>query len=333
MNINVEKGRMLSASCQWIHFIVRNPDIMTTLNKAPFVTSFIDNRHFGGEIFKVKVMMEIIGDKEPKPSGEIDIVADVRMPMGLGKTHTVAHYRYRLIDRDMTMVDLQLGLETTGIIMAIYAFLLKHRINDYLNRVMSDNERAAILIQDNDPCLEQLISLEQIARIDNYRKIYGDTVTAEDNKISTETTHSLEQDKRLWDSELLELTEVYEKFEERTDELRNELIRIRETRDAVATLLIARRMLEVIVGNVCQRNLRRPRGTEPLAAVIDKIARSQQIPEYVITSMSNLNRLSTYGAHPKKFSIRQVREALMALCSIMEWYAGYWQNKDDEENL
>ena len=333
MNINVEKGRMLSASCHWVHFIIRNPDIMTTLNKAPLVTSFVDYRHFGGEIFKVKVIMEIVGDKEPKPSGEIDIIADVKMPINLGKTHTVAHYRYRLIDGDMTMVDLQLDLETTGIIMAIYAFFLKRRINDYLNRVMSDNERAAILIQDNDPCLEQLLSREQIARIDNYRKTYGDALTAEDNRISPEPTHSLEQDKRLWDSELLELTEVYEKFEERTDELRSELIRIRETRDAVATLLIARRMLEVIVGNVCQKSLKRPRGTEPLAGVIDKIARSHYIPEYVITSMSNLNRLSTYGAHPKKFSIRQVREALMALCSIMEWYAGYWQNKDDEQNL
>lgn len=332
MNINTEKGRMLSASCQWIHFILRNTDIMTTINKAPLIVSFIDARHFEGEIFKVKVMMEIIGDKEPKPSGEIDIVADVRMPMGLGKTHTVAHYRYRLVDRDMTMVDLRLDLETTGLIMAIYAFFLKRRINDYLNRILSDNERAAILIQDDDPCLEQLLSKEQITRINNYRKIYGGALTTEDTKISFEPTQSSDQDRRLWDSELFELTEVYENFEERTDELKNELIRISETRDAVATLLIARRMLEVIIGNVCQRSLNRPRGTEPLAGVIDKIARSQQIPDYVITSMHNLNRLSTYGAHPKKFSIRQVREALMALCSIMEWYAGYWQNKEENQN-
>ena len=37
-------------------------------------------------------------------------------------------------------------------------------------------------------------------------------------------------------------------------------------------------------------------------------------------TMQNLNRLGSYGAHPKDFSPRQVREALIGLCSIVEWY-------------
>jgi hypothetical protein len=133
-----------------------------------------------------------------------------------------------------------------------------------------------------------------------------------------------------WDSELSELIELHQSCHGRAGKLESELARIRETQDAVATLLIARRMLEVVVTHVCQRGLDRSRGTEPLSAVIDKIAREGCTPEYVMTSMVNLNRLSTYGAHPKDFSTRQVREALIALCSIVEWYAQYCQAPKDE---
>jgi len=102
MRINLEKGRMLGTSCHWLHFIICNTDIMTTLNKAPLSVSPSDDRRFRGKIFGVTVMLEVLGDIEPAPCGEVNIVADVRMPLGLGRTHTVAHYRYRLVDKDMT---------------------------------------------------------------------------------------------------------------------------------------------------------------------------------------------------------------------------------------
>lgn len=325
MRIRVEKGRMLSASCHWIHFTLRNTDIMTTLNKAPLVIAAVDEHHFSGTIFRVKVALEVLGEREPKPCGEVDIVADVRMPFGLGRTHTVAHYRYRLVDKDMTAVDLQLDLETTGILMAFYAALLRRRIDDYLGRVLSDNERAAVLIQEDDASLGDLLSEAQLERIARFRATYGETFPRHEKARVPEQTEVYVQEKLLWDSELSELTELYATFHGRAGKLENELTRIRETRDAVAALLIARRMLEVIVTHVCQRDLERSRGTEPLAAVIDKIVRAECVPDYVATSMSNLNRLSTYGAHPKEFSPRQVREALIALCSIMEWYAQHCQ--------
>jgi hypothetical protein len=334
MHISVERGRMVSASCHWIHFILFNTDIMTTLNKAPLVLVADDRKHFRGTVFGVKVALEIIGEEEPCPCGEVNIVADVRMPFGLGRTHTVAHYRYRLVDEDMTAIDLRLELETNGIVMAIYAVLLRRRIDAYLSRVISDNERAAVLVQGNDPSIESLLCRDQLDRIALFRATYEDTVPnceppSDAQTIGKNTTVVPELDRLLWDSELTELTELYAQFHGRADKLQNELIRIRETRDSVAVLLIARRMLEVIVTQVCQRSLSRPRGNEPLAGVIDKMARSECAPEYVMTSMRNLNRLCTYGAHPKDFSPRQVREALMALCSIMEWYALYCQCTDD----
>lgn len=330
MRIYVEKGRMLSASCHWVHFILRNTDIMTTLNKAPLFLSAEGENRFRGKIYGVTVNMEVLGEREPTPSGEINIVSDVRMPFKLGRTHTVAHYRYRLVDTDMTAVDLQMELETTGIIMSIYAALRRRNIDAYLNRVLSDNERAAVLIQENDSSLNELLSEEQLTRIASFRATYGEKLKKETDSQENLKPQPHVQDKPLWDTELSELSQLYTKFYGQESGLENELNRIRETRDAVAALLIARRMLEVVVTHVCRRNLQRERGTEPLGRVIEKITRAGCIPEYVTTSMANLNRLSTYGAHPKEFSPRQVREALMALCSIIEWYAKYCQQKEKQ---
>ncbi len=321
MRIDVEKGRMLNAGCLWVHFICRNTDIMTTLNQAPFHVFVVNDRHYKGKIFGVNVELEILGNVEPGPNGEVDIVADVRLPLSLGRTHTVAHYRYRLVEVDVTVVDLRLVLETTGMVMAIYAFFLRRRIDAYLNQVISDNEKAAILLQNNDRSLQQLLSDDQFERVQRFRKKYGEQLKPEIKPVETSIIATLE--KRLWDSELSELTLLHQKIGGREDELEKEIFRMRETRDSVATLLIARRMLEVIVTSICQAILKRPRGTEPLAGVIDKITKAEGIPEYVATSMGNLNKLSTYGAHPKDFSPIQVREALLALCSIMEWYAGH----------
>lgn len=125
---------------------------------------------------------------------------------------------------------------------------------------------------------------------------------------------------RMWDAELRELSGLYNGFRGKADSLAVELERIKDARDAVATLLIARRMLELIVSRLAEMMLQRPRGSEPLAGLIDKLDRLESIPDYVCTSMRNLNGLSTYGAHPKVFSPRQVREALIALCSILEWH-------------
>lgn len=324
MRISVERGRMLSASCHWMYFILCNTDIMTQINAAPLSLTADHDHKFHGSIFGVRLSLEVLGDREPRSQGEVEIVADVRMPLGLGRTHTIAHYRYRLVERDVTAVDLQLDLETSGIIMGIYALLKRRRIDSYMSHVLSDNEHAAVLVQKGDPALAQLLSPPQLGRIARFRATYGDLLPMGEAASSRDISAQLSSPaKLLWDSELSELTELYTRFHGRADKLENELVRIRETRDAVAALLIARRMLEVIVTHVCERSLDRPRGNEPLAGVIDKIAHAECVPEYVTTSMSNLNRLSTYGAHPKDFSPRQVREALIALCSIIEWYARY----------
>jgi len=330
MKITIEKGRMFGLSWPWVHFVLTNPDIMATLNHAPMRLCRESATRFPGTIFGVKLLLEVFVDAKPDPKDEVRIIADVRMPLCLGRTYTVAQYRYAAAGPNTTIVDLQLSLETVGPFMGIYALSLKGRIDDYLSRVMSDNERAGTLLQDNDSSLCELLNAEQIGCVEQFRL----TISALESGLQGAETLlavSALQDKRAWHPELSELTCLYERIQGRASHIEQELIRIRETRDAVATLLVARRMLEVIVTQVCEETLKRPRGTEPLGGILGKISHDKAIPEYVLTSMENLNRLSTYGAHPKDFSQRQVREALMALCSIMEWYVTGALQKENQE--
>jgi hypothetical protein len=241
------------------------------------------------------------------------------MPLHLGRTHTVAHYRYSATDASTTMVDLQLTLDTVGPAMALYAMSLRRRIDDYLNQVMCDNERAGALLQEEDASLKQLLNEEQLERVAGFRREWGQAESVQSHADAPLVLPKLD-DQQAWHPELSELFGLYERVQGKASLMEQELVRIRETRDAVATLLVTRRMLELIVAQVCEEKLRRPRGSEPLGGILGKIAHEQVVPDYIMTSMENLNRLSTYGAHPKDFSPRQVREALLALCSIMEWY-------------
>ena len=88
-------------------------------------------------------------------------------------------------------------------------------------------------------------------------------------------------------------------------------------------LLYSRRCLEVIITDLCENELMRPRRTEPLKGIIDKLNKEEKVPSHIITSMDGLNSLSTYGAHPKDFDPEQVRPALSNLAIIIKWYLKY----------
>jgi TolB-like protein/cytochrome c-type biogenesis protein CcmH/NrfG len=88
-------------------------------------------------------------------------------------------------------------------------------------------------------------------------------------------------------------------------------------------MLYSRRCLEVIITNLCECELKRPRKTEPLKGIIDKLNREEKVPSHIITSMHSLNSLSTYGAHPKDFDPEQVKPVLSNLAIIIKWYLRY----------
>jgi TolB-like protein len=128
---------------------------------------------------------------------------------------------------------------------------------------------------------------------------------------------------QIWSAEIKELETLYTSIKEQFSELRKELVQLIETKDANVVLLYSRRCLEVIITDLCECELKRPRKTEPLKGIIDKLYHEEKIPSHIITSMQNLNSLSTYGAHPKEFEPEQVRPVLINLITIIKWYLKY----------
>ena len=94
-------------------------------------------------------------------------------------------------------------------------------------------------------------------------------------------------------------------------------------------LLYSRRCLEVIITDLCECELKRPRKTEPLKGIIDKLNKEEKVPSNIITSMDHLNSLSAYGAHPKDFDPEQVKPVLNNLSTIIKWYFKYKEPKTD----
>ena len=127
----------------------------------------------------------------------------------------------------------------------------------------------------------------------------------------------------IWSSEIKELERLYESLKGQVPELEKELGQLIRTEDANVILLYSRRCLEVIINDLCECELKRPRKTEPLQGIIDKLNREGKVPPHIIASMHGLNSLSTFGAHPKDFDLEQVKPVLVNLYIIIKWYAKY----------
>ena len=124
----------------------------------------------------------------------------------------------------------------------------------------------------------------------------------------------------IWTSEIKELEKLYESLKGQLPDLVKELERLIKADDENMILLYSRRCLEVIITDLCECELKRPRKTEPLKGIIDKLHKEEKVPSHIITSMHGLNELSTYGAHPKDFDPAQVKPVLNNLDIIIKWY-------------
>src|SRR4030042_649531 len=127
----------------------------------------------------------------------------------------------------------------------------------------------------------------------------------------------------IWSAEIKELESLHNSLKGRFPELEKEMEHLIKTDDENVALLYSRRCLEIIVTDLCESELKRPRKTEPLKGIIDKLHREEKVPAHIITSMDHLNSLSTYGTHPKEFDPEQVRPVLFNLTTIIKWYLKY----------
>jgi TolB-like protein/Tfp pilus assembly protein PilF len=143
---------------------------------------------------------------------------------------------------------------------------------------------------------------------------------------------------QIWSSEIKELEKLHETVKSQFPELEKELEQLIRTEDANVVMLYSRRCLEVIITDLCECELKRPRKTEPLKGIIDKLLHEGKVPSHIITSMDSLNSLSTYGTHPKDFDPEQVKPVLSNLAIIIKWYLKYKdsikvaEGKHEEEN-
>lgn len=127
----------------------------------------------------------------------------------------------------------------------------------------------------------------------------------------------------IWSGEIKELEKLFESFKGHLPALEKELDRLITTDDENMVLVYARRCLEVVITHLCECELKRSRGTEPLKGIIDKLNKEEKVPHNIIVSMSNLNSLSAFGAHPKEFDPEQVKPVLNNLTTVIKWYLKY----------
>ena len=127
----------------------------------------------------------------------------------------------------------------------------------------------------------------------------------------------------IWSAEIKELEKLYESLKGQSPELEKNWESLIKSEDENMILLYSRRCLEVIITDLCECELKRPRKTEPLKGIIDKLHKEEKVPSNIITSMDHLNSLSAYGAHPKDFDPEQVKPVLVNLDIIIKWYLKY----------
>ncbi len=127
----------------------------------------------------------------------------------------------------------------------------------------------------------------------------------------------------IWSAEIKELETLYASQKGCFPELDKEWERLIRADDENMVLVYSRRCLEVIISDLCINELKRPRKTEPLKGIIDKLAHEEKVPSNIIASMDGLNSLSTFGAHPKDFDPEQVKPVLNNLTIIIKWFLKY----------
>jgi TolB-like protein len=137
----------------------------------------------------------------------------------------------------------------------------------------------------------------------------------------------------IWSVEIKEVKNLLDSFQGQFSDLEKELKPLITSEDSNVVLLYSRRCLEVIVTELCETELKRPRKTEPLKGIIDKLNSEEKVPSNIITSMHSLNSLATFGTHPKDFDQEQVKPVLNNLATIIRWYLKYKesQTKDSFE--
>jgi len=127
----------------------------------------------------------------------------------------------------------------------------------------------------------------------------------------------------IWTAEKREFEFLIETLKDNFPGLCKEIRSLIQTEDPNVIMLYSRRSLELIVTHLCETELQRPRKTEPLKGIMDKLNSEEKVPSNIVASMHGVNTLSTYGTHPKDFEPEQVKPVLNNLSIVIKWYLKY----------
>ena len=89
----------------------------------------------------------------------------------------------------------------------------------------------------------------------------------------------------IWSAEIKELESLYASFKGQLPELEKEVGQLIKSEDPNVILLYSRRCLEIMITDLCEFELKKERGTEPLKGIIDKLNKERKIPAHIIASM------------------------------------------------
>ena len=185
--IESDRGRTIKAPLRWVDFAVSNPDIMAILNQSPLRGTKMSDGKFHLKIFGVSVTVEEVHHQVDEKRGELKSFSDIRLPWGLGSTHTIAKYSYVGVDENTTALELSISIELTTFMMRLYASFYRDRIERYLNKVCADIERAAKLLTEGKEETAHPLDEDQLERIATTR---GD-VTRQ-TRLDTQFFHKFE---------------------------------------------------------------------------------------------------------------------------------------------
>ena len=80
---------------------------------------------------------------------------------------------------------------------------------------------------------------------------------------------------KIWSSEIKDLETLHHSMKESYPRMVKELSRLITTDDENIALVYSRRCLEIIITDLCERELNRQRGSEPLKGILDKLRREE----------------------------------------------------------
>jgi hypothetical protein len=84
----------------------------------------------------------------------------------------------------------------------------------------------------------------------------------------------------VWSAEIKQIEILHDSIKEQIPELEKELNQLIKSNDPNVLMLYSRRCLEVIITDLCESELKRPRKTEPLKGIIDKLNKEEKVPSH-----------------------------------------------------